>query len=165
MNSLDTSFELGGSLLDTTTVNTTSHAVTWSFTTSEDPWTAGSKSDVFVVPNLFVEVDEVYKVFWNNIEPFCKAAVNETENKDAEEDDTDSDDEDNFIDEDDDIETIKEEAEMIALDKEDMLPTNTTLTSVDNGLSPLENAAGVTVIEDEELQKKDKVEAVKKVPV
>jgi len=54
---------------------------------------------------------------------------------------------------------------MIALDKEDMLPTNTTLTSVDNGLSPLENAAGVTVIEDEELQKKDKVEAVKKIPV
>ena len=84
MNSLDTSFELGGSLLDTTTVDTTSHAVTWSFTTSEDPWTAGSKSDVFVVPNLFVEVEEVYKVFWNNIEPFCKAAVNETENKDGE---------------------------------------------------------------------------------
>ena len=84
MNSLDTSFELGGSLLDTTTVDTTSHAVTWSFTTSEDPWTAGSKSDVFVVPNLFVEVEEVYKVFWNNIEPFCKAAVDETENEDGE---------------------------------------------------------------------------------
>ena len=54
---------------------------------------------------------------------------------------------------------------MVALDKEDILPTNTTLTNIDNGLSPLENAAGVTVIEDEELQKKDKVEAAKKVPV
>mgnify|MGYP006079577537 CR=1 FL=1 len=90
-----------------------------------------------------------------------EAKKNESENKDAEEDDTDSDDEDNFIDEDDDVETEKEEAEMIALDKEDMLPTNTTLAHVDNNMSPLENAAGMTQIEDEELQKKDKIEAVK----
>lgn len=90
-----------------------------------------------------------------------EAKQNETENKDAEEDDTDSDDEDNFIDEDDDLETEKEEAEMIALDKEDMLPTNTTLTQQNNNMSPLENAAGVTQIEDEELQKADKIEAAK----
>lgn len=50
---------------------------------------------------------------------------------------------------------------MIALDKEDMLPTNTTLTQQNNNLSPLENAAGVTLLEDEELQKADKKEAAK----
>lgn len=45
------------------------------------------------------------------------------------------------------------------------LPTNTTLTAVaSNNLSPLEQAAGVTVAEDEQLQKKDK-EDITKIPV
>jgi len=52
---------------------------------------------------------------------------------------------------------------MIALDKEDALPTNTTLTHIDNNLSPLENAAGVTLIEVEELQKKEKDDATIKI--
>lgn len=43
-----------------------SFSITWSFQTSEDPWTAGYTSDVFVVPNLFVAVEEVYEVYWNN---------------------------------------------------------------------------------------------------
>jgi len=45
-----------------------------------------------------------------------------------------------------------------------MIPTNTTLTTIDNNLSPLENAAGVTLIEVEELEKKEKDDALKIVP-
>jgi hypothetical protein len=90
-----------------------------------------------------------------------EAKQNETENQEAEEDDSDSDDDDNFLDEDDDLETEKEEADLLALEKEDTRPTNTTLTAVENGLSPLENAAGVTLIEVEELQAKEKDEASK----
>jgi len=42
------------------------------------------------------------------------------------------------------------------------LPANTTLTAVaTNNLSPLENAAGVTVMEDEVLQKKEKDDTTK----
>jgi len=52
---------------------------------------------------------------------------------------------------------------LIALDKVDILPTNTTLALVNKDLSPLENAAGVTLIEVEELQKKEKESA--KIPV
>lgn len=93
-----------------------------------------------------------------------EAKHNQAENQEAEEDDSDSDDDDNFLDEDDDLETEKEEADLLALQKEDTLPTNTTLAHIDKNLSPLENAAGVTLIEVEELQKKEKDEAIK-VPV
>lgn len=50
---------------------------------------------------------------------------------------------------------------MIVLEKQDTIPTNTTLTKIDNNLSPLENAAGVTLIEVEELEKKENDEATK----
>lgn len=42
-----------------------------------------------------------------------------------------------------------------------MLPANTTLTKIDNNLSPLENAAGVTLVEVEELEKKEKDDSIK----
>jgi hypothetical protein len=50
---------------------------------------------------------------------------------------------------------------MIVLEKQDTVPTNTTLTKIDNNLSPLENAAGVTLIEVEELEKKESDDATK----
>jgi hypothetical protein len=47
------------------------------------------------------------------------------------------------------------------LEKEDARPANTTSAHIEKNLSPLENAAGVTLIEVEELQKKEKEEALK----
>ena len=41
-------------------------STTWSFTTSDSSVRPGKMSDVFVVPNLNVLYDEVYKVFWND---------------------------------------------------------------------------------------------------
>lgn len=50
-------------------------STTWSYETSQDPWTAGHTSDVFVVPNLFVAVEKVISVQWNNDRTVCKAIL------------------------------------------------------------------------------------------
>ena len=38
----------------------------WSYTTSDDQWTAGFLSDVFLVLNLDVKFQEVFEVKWDN---------------------------------------------------------------------------------------------------
>lgn len=63
--------ENGGDVLDTTKEESNSFTVTWTFTTSDSPWTAGYSSDVFVTPNLFVAVETVYEVYWNDTESYC----------------------------------------------------------------------------------------------
>ena len=49
----------------TSSSDSNSFSTTWSFETSGDPWTAGYTSDVFVVPNLYVAVEKVISVQWN----------------------------------------------------------------------------------------------------
>lgn len=63
--------QLGGTVHDTTDQNSNSFSTTWTYTTSGSPWTAGYSSDVFVTPNLFVAVEIVQEVYWNNTETSC----------------------------------------------------------------------------------------------
>jgi len=71
-NSYTANHDTGLDLQHQSDENSNTFSTTWSFQTSEDPWTAGASSDVFVVPNLFVAVEEVYEVFWDEAE--CEAA-------------------------------------------------------------------------------------------
>lgn len=58
--------QLGGLEQMTNEERSNEYSTTWSYQTSSDPWTAGSMSDTFVVPNLNVMYEEVYVVEWNN---------------------------------------------------------------------------------------------------
>ena len=42
-----------------------SFTTTWSYRTSTDQWTAGSPSDVFLVPNLNAKFKDITEVQWN----------------------------------------------------------------------------------------------------
>ena len=42
-----------------------SFTTTWSYKTSTDQWTAGSASDVFLVPNLNAKFKDITEVQWN----------------------------------------------------------------------------------------------------
>ena len=77
---LEQTTQLGTS--DNTVEESNSFSTSWSFQTSEDPWTAGAMSDVFVVPNLNVFFEDVYEVLWDN--DSCKAAtITLSEDEDA----------------------------------------------------------------------------------
>jgi len=56
----------GGSLINKSQDSSNSFTTSWSYSTSTDASLAGSQSDVFVVPNLHVAYNTIYKVFWND---------------------------------------------------------------------------------------------------
>ncbi|GFH44486.1 hypothetical protein CTEN210_00960 [Chaetoceros tenuissimus] len=63
---------LGGNVKDYEEEKSNSYSTTWSYTTSTSPDIAGRMSDIFVVPNIFVEVTTYTIVAWLLPEEKCK---------------------------------------------------------------------------------------------
>lgn len=65
-NIIDFEELLGGMIILNDKSKSNEFSTTWSYETSDDPWTAGRLSDVFVVPNLNVLYERVKIVRWDN---------------------------------------------------------------------------------------------------
>jgi hypothetical protein len=68
--------------------NTASYTTMWSYTTSVDPWSAGTSSDVFLVPSLNVKFKDITEIMWDATrcaytEQKLKFALDSPENKPA----------------------------------------------------------------------------------
>ena len=73
-NIFDASYEFGYNYYSEES-SSQQFSTVWSYETSQDPWTAGAMSDVFVVPNLNVMYEETYDVKWDDL--VCSVIENE----------------------------------------------------------------------------------------
>merc|ERR1712038_1517943 len=71
----DFSTQFGGTVQLSRKTKSNEWSTRWSYQTSQDPWTAGAMSDVFVVPNLNVMYEDVYEVDWDNARCSVKEVV------------------------------------------------------------------------------------------